>query len=62
MVEFAASKYINTSIRLMLFLADSRLYLHISIKLFGIYNDGKKIKFLVVNQIVKKQDKMMKFL
>ena len=54
MAEFAASNYVNTSIRMTLFFADYRFHPCTSIKLSETYNSKQKTEFLVADQIVKR--------
>ena len=49
-------------IKVTTFFANYGFYLYTSIELLRIYDDKQKSKFLTINQIVKKQDKIIKFL
>ena len=62
MVEFAASNHVNISIKMTLFFTDYGFHPCTGIELFETYNSEQKVQFLVVKQIIKKQDKMIKFL
>ena len=61
MAEFTVNNHVNVSIRVTLFFADYKFQLCISIKPSSIYDNKQEVKFLAVDQIVKKQDKMIKF-
>ena len=60
--EFIISNHINTSRKIIMFFANYGFHLSISIKPSGIYNDEQKTAFLIANHIVKRQNKMIKFM
>ena len=62
MMEFTANNHINRSTKITSFFADYGFQLRIGIKLFNIYNNEQKVKLLATNQIVEKQNKIIKFL
>ena len=63
MAEFAASNYINVSIKLMSFFANYEFYPQTGIEFPGTYeNSKKKEELLVANEIMKRQENIMGFL
>ena len=62
MAEFAASNYINASIRVTPFFADYDFHPQTGIKLLGMYKGKQKAKLLAADKIIKKQAKIITFL
>ena len=62
MAEFAVSDHVNASTGVTPFFADHGFHPRISIEPPRTYDGERKAKLLAANHIVKRQDKMMKFL
>ena len=62
MIEFAANNHVNVSIKVTSFFVNHRFHPRINIEPSDISDSKQKTKFLAVDQIIKKQDKITKFL